>query len=118
MFAAQHKLDNLIAIVDYNRIQALGKSEEIINLEPFARKLIDFGWAVKEIDGHNFAQIEEALTIIPFEKSRPSFVIAHTVKGKGISYLENTVASHYRCVEDKNLSAAYQELGVEYENGI
>ena len=118
MFAAQHKLDNLIAIVDYNKIQALGKAEEIINLEPFAKKLKDFGWAVKEIDGHNFRQIEQALSVIPFEKSRPSFVIAHTVKGKGIGYLENTVASHYRCVEDEKLSATYKELGVEYEDGI
>jgi len=115
MFAAQHKLDNLIAIVDYNRIQALGKAEDIINLEPFSKKLEDFGWAVKEIDGHNFKQIEEALSVIPFEKLKPSFVIARTVKGKGISYMENTVASHYRCVDDENISAALEELGVSYE---
>ena len=75
----------------------------------------DFGWAVKEIDGHNFQEIQDALSVIPFEKGRPSFVIARTVKGKGISYMENTVASHYKCVTDENLSAAYKELGVAYE---
>ena len=118
MFAAQHKFDNLIAIVDYNKIQALGKAEEVINLEPLAKKLEDFGWAVKEIGGHNFEEIEQTLLRIPFEKSKPSIVIARTVKGKGISYLENTVASHYKCVQDENLSAAYKELGVSYEECI
>jgi len=118
MFAVQHKFDNLTAIVDYNKIQALGKTKDVINLEPFAKKIENFGWAVKEIDGHNFEQIDQALKIIPFEKSRPSFVIAHTVKGKGISYLENTVASHYQCVPDEKLADAYKELGVPYEKRI
>jgi len=118
MFAAQHKLDNLVAIVDYNKIQALGKTSEIINLEPFARKVEDFGWAVKEINGHNFEQIEQALLKIPIENNKPSFFIAHTVKGKGIGFLENTVASHYKCVPDEKLSEVYKELGVEYEKDI
>ena len=115
MFAAQHNFDNLIAIVDYNRVQALGKSADIIDLTPFAQKVRDFAWAVKEIDGHDFQQIEDALSIIPFEKGKPSFVIARTVKGKGISYMENTVDCHYKCVTDENLAAAYEELGVPYE---
>ena len=118
MFAAQHKFDNLIAIVDYNKVQALGKAKDVINLEPFAKKVEDFGWAVKEIDGHNFNEIVQALEVIPFEKSKPSFLIAHTVKGKGISYMENTVASHYKCVPDEKLSDAYKELGVSYEKCV
>ena len=118
MFAAQHKFDNLIVIVDYNRIQALGKSGDVIDLEPFAKKVQDFGWAVKEIDGHNFQDIEQGFSVIPFEKSKPSFLIAHTVKGKGLSHLENTVASHYRCIDDDKLSAAYKELGVQDESFI
>lgn len=110
MFAAQNKLDNLTAIVDYNRIQALGKSEDVIDLRPFAKKIRSFGWAVHEIDGHDFGQIEEVLLSVPFEKSKPSFVIAHTVKAKGIRALENTVASHYRCIPDDELEAVYKEL--------
>ena len=116
MFAAQHKLDNLLAIVDYNKLQGIGRSEDIIDLTPFASKVDDFGWAVKEIDGHDFKQIEEALSVIPFEKDKPSFVIANTIKGKGISYMENTVASHYKCVADEDMQAAFDELGVSYEN--
>ena len=112
MLAAQHELDNLVVIVDYNKVQALGFSKDIINLEPFADKLRLFGWAVKEIDGHNFEQILNGLSTIPFDKGKPSFLIAHTVKGKGISYLENAVASHYKCVADDKLEDAYKELGV------
>ena len=115
MFAAQHKFDNLVAIVDYNRVQALGKSEDIIDLSPFDQKLRDFGWGVKEVDGHSFEQIEDALSVIPFEKGKPSFLIARTVKGKGLAYMEDTVASHYKCVPDENLLAAYEELGVRHE---
>lgn len=113
MFAAQHRLDNLVAIVDYNQIQALGRSKDIIDLEPFARKIVDFHWAAKEIDGHDFQQIEDALTTVPFEPGKPSFLICHTVKGKGVSFLEDTVASHYKCANEQELVQACQELGVE-----
>ena len=113
MFAAQHRLDNLVAIVDYNKIQALGRSKDIIDLEPFARKIVDFHWAVKEIDGHNFPQIEDALTTVPLESGKPSFLICHTVKGKGVSFLEDTVASHYKCANEQELVQACRELGVE-----
>lgn len=118
LFAAQHKLDSLVAIVDYNRVQALGTAAEVIDLEPFAEKVRAFGWAAREIDGHDIAQIEGALGTLPFEGGRPSFLIARTVKGKGIRSLENTVASHYRCVPDEKLAAAYHELGVSYENRV
>lgn len=110
MFAAQHKLDNLVAIVDYNRIQALGHAEDIIELEPFEAKLIDFGWSVKKIDGHNYKQIEEALSTIPISKNKPSWIIARTIKGKGVSFLENTVASHYKSLNREELEKAFNEL--------
>jgi len=113
MFAAQHKFDNLSVIVDYNRVQALGYVKDVIELEPFARKIEDFGWAVKEIDGHVYTQIEEVLSIVPFEKDKPSFVIAHTIKGKGVSWMENTVSCHYGSVNDEELARALTELGVE-----
>jgi transketolase len=112
MFAAQHHFDNLIAIVDANRIQALGHVKDVIDMEPFATRVEAFGWAVREIDGHDVEQIEKTLRAVPFEKGKPSFVIARTTKGKGIRSLENTVASHYRCVPDEKLAEAYRELGV------
>jgi len=112
MFAAQHRFDNLTAIVDANRIQALGKVSDIIDMEPFARKVEAFGWAVREIDGHDVEQIEKTLLAVPFQKGQPSFVIARTVKGKGVKSIENTVSSHYRCIPDEKLKEVYEELGV------
>jgi len=112
MFAAQHRFDNLTAIVDANKIQALGKVTDIINMEPFAEKVEDFGWAVDEIDGHDHEQIEKALLAVPFRKGKPSFIIARTTKGKGVKSIENTVSSHYRCIPDEKLKEVYAELGV------
>ncbi len=112
MMAAQHHFDNLTVIVDYNRVQALGKMEEIIEMEPFMKKLENFGWAVKCIDGHNYQEIETTLANLPFVPGRPSWVLARTTKCKGIARMENTVACHYGCVNDEQLAAALQELGV------
>ena len=112
MFAAQHRLDNLIVIVDYNRVQALGKVADVIEMEPFAAKIRDFGWACREIDGHNFGQIESALKAVPFQKRRPSWILARTTKGKGVSWMEDTVACHYGAVTDEQLEKALAELGV------
>jgi len=112
MFATQHHLDNLTAIVDYNRIQALGRCKDVIDMEPFAAKVKDFRWAVREIDGHNYGEIRQALDDVPFEKGKPSFIIAHTVKGKGVSFLEDTVACHYKHANAEELQQAYKELGV------
>jgi transketolase len=112
MFAAQHRFDNLIAIVDANKIQALGEVKDIINMEPLARKLEVFGWEVREIDGHDVKEIEKTLLSVPFKKGKPSFIIARTIKGKGVKFLENTIASHYRCVPDDKLADVYRELGI------
>jgi transketolase len=113
MFAAQHKLDNLTVIVDYNRVQALGHMQDVIEMEPFAPKLEMFHWAVKTIDGHDYAQIEGALSELPFEPGKPSWLLARTVKCKGYPKKENTVACHYGCVNDTELCEALAELGVE-----
>ncbi len=113
MFAAQHKLDNLTAIVDYNRVQALGHMEDIIELEPFAQKLSTFGWAVRQIDGHDCAQIEAALSVLPIEPRKPSFIIARTTKGKGVDWMENTVSCHYRYASDEQIAEVLTKLGVE-----
>ena len=110
MFAAQHKLDNLIAIVDYNKIQALGRVKEIVDLEPLKGKWCSFGWEVKEIAGHDFGQIFSAFGSIPFKKDKPSVIIAHTVKGKGISFMEDKLLWHYRCPDKEEYQRAIKEL--------
>jgi len=110
MFASHHKLDNLIAIIDYNKFQASGRTCEVVDLEPFAKKWRSFGWEVQEIDGHNFEQIISASEIIPFRQKKPSAIIAHTIKGKGISFMEDKLLWHYRCPDQEEYERALQEL--------
>ncbi|MDB6146880.1 MAG: Transketolase, partial [Spartobacteria bacterium] len=85
LFAPHHKLQNLVVIVDYNKIQSLGRVKDVIDLEPLADKWRAFGWAVREINGHDLTSLDATLSGLPFEETRPSCVIAHTVKGKGVS---------------------------------
>jgi transketolase len=110
LFAAHHRLDNLIAIVDYNKIQSLGPVAETLALEPFADKWRCFGWAVREVDGHDHDQLHAALTGLPAELDKPTVIIAHTTKGKGVSFMENTVLWHYRCARGEEYEAALAEL--------
>ena len=112
LFAPHHHLDNIIVIVDYNKIQSFGTVKEVLDLEPLGNKWQTFGWAVREIDGHDFRQIEESLLSVPFKPERPSCIIAHTVKGKGISFMENQLAWHYMPPNDDELRQALVELGV------
>lgn len=112
LFAPHHKLDNLIAIVDYNKIQSLGSVEEVLDLKPLGDKWKAFGWSVREIDGHDFQRIEDTLLAVPFESDRPSCIIAHTVKGKGISFMENQLIWHYYSPDKDELSRALAELEV------
>jgi len=111
LFAGHHKLDNLIVIIDYNKIQSLGTVAEVLQLEPFAAKWQAFGWAVREIDGHNLEEIEGFLKKVPLEKDRPSCVIAHTIKGKGVSFMENKLLWHYRSPDADEMAKALAELG-------
>jgi len=111
-FAAQHHLDNLTVILDYNKIQALGFTKDVLNLEPLSQKLTLAHWSVREVDGHNVDELESALSKVPFEPGKPSWITAHTIKGKGVSFLENTVACHYGSVNDGQLAQALRELGV------
>ncbi|OGY67075.1 MAG: transketolase [Candidatus Harrisonbacteria bacterium RIFCSPLOWO2_02_FULL_41_13b] len=99
MFSGFHKLDNLIAIVDYNKIQSLGSVKEVLNLEPLKAKWQAFNWAVKEVDGHNLAKIYHSLKKLPFQRGKPSVLIANTIKGKGVSFMENQLAWHYRSLD-------------------
>ncbi|MCX5713354.1 MAG: transketolase, partial [Candidatus Omnitrophica bacterium] len=84
MFAPQHKLDNLIAIIDYNKIQAMDRLDNIVSLGSLSSKWKAFGWAVKVVDGHNITKLTKTLSAVPFEKGKPNLVIANTIKGKGI----------------------------------
>jgi transketolase len=113
LFASHHQLDNLVAIVDYNKIPSFGSVSEVLELEPLADKWRAFRWAVREINGHDLQQIEAALTELPLELGRPSVIIAHTVKGKGVSMMENQLAWHYKAPSDEQIAAALRELGVE-----
>lgn len=113
MFAAHHQLSNLVAIVDYNKIQSLKPVAETLALEPFADKWRSFGWAVREVDGHDHDGILEACLALPFEAQRPSCIIAHTTKGKGVSFMENSVLWHYRTARGEEYDAALRELNVE-----
>lgn len=97
LFAGHHKLDNLIAIIDYNKLQAYGRISEILELEPFVDKWKAFGWEVKEVDGHDVNKIESVLINLPFKKKKPSVLISHTIKGyKGVGRHINKVSSQYK----------------------
>ncbi len=113
LFAPHHRLDNLVAIVDHNKIQSFGAVKEVLDLAPLADKWRSFGWAVREIDGHDHDQIHDALQALPFEPDRPSVIVAHTVKGKGVSFMENELAWHYKSPDDAQLAAALAELGLD-----
>ncbi len=113
MFASHHRLDNLVAIVDYNKIQSLGAVKDILDLEPFRAKWEAFGWAAREINGHDVNQIEDTLKTIPFKKGKPSCLIAHTLKGKGIGFMENELLWHYRSPDAEELRRALEELEKE-----
>ncbi len=111
LFAPHHSLDNLVAIVDYNKIQSFGTVKEVLDLEPLADKWRAFRWAVREIDGHDHRQILDACRALPFEPGRPSTIIAHTVKGKGVGFMEDKLLWHYKSPTDEQLAAALAELG-------
>ncbi|MGA3208997.1 MAG: transketolase [Syntrophales bacterium] len=106
LFSAHHKLSNLLIVIDYNKMQALGTLE----LAPLKEKLEAFGWACEEIDGHSFPAIVGALNKVPFEVNKPSALIAHTTKGKGVSFMENSLYWHYSSPSDKEYALALDEL--------
>lgn len=112
LFAPHHGLDNLVAIVDYNKIQSFGSVKEVLDLEPLAGKWEAFRWAAREIDGHSVEEIAGALSDVPFKPGRPSCIIAHTVKGKGVTFMENKLLWHYRAPDAEELRRALAELAV------
>jgi transketolase len=110
-FASHHGLDNVLALIDFNKMQALGNTAEIQNLEPLHDRYRAFGWAVRRVDGHDLGALVDALDAFPFEPGKPSVIVADTTKGKGVSFMENSLLWHYRCPDEKEYAAAMQELG-------
>lgn len=110
MFAAHHGLDNLVAIIDYNKLQSLTTVQKTLGLEPLADKFKAFGWSVREADGHDHVALEKELRGVSWAVGQPSILIAHTVKGKGVSFMEDKVEWHYRSPNDTELALALAEL--------
>ncbi len=110
MAAAHYKLDNLVAIIDNNGMQIDGWNREVMNLDPFNEKWQAFGWHVIEIDGHDFAQIISAFDRTKSIKGQPAVIIAHTVKGKGVSFMENNVNFHGKAPNAAEVEIALKEL--------
>ena len=110
MLAAHLKLDNLVAIIDYNKIQSFGRVKEVVNLEPLYDKWVSFGWAVKEIDGHNYPELLNAFESLPLERGKPSMIIAHTIKGKGVSFMEDKLEWHYKSPTQEQYEIAIKEI--------
>jgi len=112
--AAKHKLNNLTLLIDYNKQQSYSTTYEVLELEPFADKWRAFGWAVAEVDGHNIEELRSALAKVPFDPAKPSAIICHTIKGKGVSCVENNLAWHHKSrVSDEELEALYADLEVD-----
>jgi transketolase len=108
LFAAHHHLDNLITIVDYNKIQSLDFAKNVLKIEPLNKKFKSFGCNVKNIDGHNFNQIYRSLLVK--NNKKPTVIIANTIKGKGVSFMENSILWHYKYPNKKELDIALKEL--------
>jgi transketolase len=116
--ASHYRLDNLIAIIDRNRLQISGPTREVMNMEPLADKFSSFGFAVREVNGNNIAELVDIFEKLPFESGKPNLVLANTTKGKGISYMENNVSWHHKVPSDSEYKQAMDEFNqakIEWE---
>jgi len=109
--AAHHGLDNLVAIIDHNKIQSLGDVAAVLSLAPLREKLEAFNWSTREVDGHDVAALSSALNSVPWNRGKPSCLIAHTVKGKGVDFMENSLLWHYRSPDANQIASALKQLG-------
>jgi transketolase len=108
--AAHYKLDNLCAIIDKNSLQITGPTADVCNTDPIDEKFKSFGWAVHDVDGHDVKAMAALFDTLPFQKGKPSLVIAHTVKGKGVSYMENVLSWHHGVPNKEQYELALKEL--------
>jgi len=109
LFAAHHKLNNLTLIIDYNKIQSYGRVEDVMRLDPLTDKWRAFNWHVQDIDGHDHDAVKRALETKSAD--RPTVIIANTVKGKGVSFMENKLEWHYKSPSDEQVALALAEIG-------
>ena len=110
MFAAGRGLDNLTIMVDYNKWQATGRSNEVMALAPLAEKFSAFGWSATDVDGHDLATLTGHLAKLPREPGKPTALVCHTVKGRGVSFMEDDNNWHYRIPTEEEMLAAWKEL--------
>mgnify|MGYP003050624510 FL=1 len=110
LLASHLELDNLCLIIDYNKIQSLGATNEVLNLEPFKSKLEAFNWNVIQIDGHNHEAIRRAFIQAEAFLGKPTAIIADTIKGKGVSFMENELLWHYKSPDEKQYNQAIKEI--------
>jgi transketolase len=110
MFAGHHRLSSMVCIVDHNKIQNFGRVEEVLDLAPLDAKWQAAGWAARNVDGHDMSALLQSLSAAPFEPDRPSVLIAHTVKGKGVSFMEDRLKWHYQTPSAEDVAAARLEL--------
>jgi len=108
--AAHYHLDNLVVIVDQNTLQITGKTEDVMSMESLEEKFTSFGFAVQHVDGHSIPGMINVFTSLPFVTGKPNLILAHTVKGKGISFMENEVSWHHHVPNDEEYSLALDEL--------
>jgi transketolase len=113
LFAGHHRLDSLCVVIDHNKLQSLGAVSEALNLDPFDDKWRAFGWATRRVDGHDHSALRNALS--DRNPQRPTCIIADTVKGRGVSFMENQVLWHYRAPKGEEFASAMRELGVDVE---
>jgi transketolase len=113
MSAAHYKLDNLVAFLDNNGLQIDGKNEEVLGVDPLGEKFTAFGWNVIEIDGHDFDQIFTALDTAKATAGKPTMILSKTVKGKGVSFMENQAGWHGQAPNDEQKEIALRDLGGE-----
>ena len=113
--ASKYKLDNLVVIVDRNRLQITGNTEEVNPIEPLVDKFKAFGFCIKEINGNSVEELDNIFKQIPFQINKPNLIIANTSKGKGISFIENVVSWHHRVPTDDEFKLAIEELNLEYK---
>ncbi|MCX7796591.1 MAG: transketolase [bacterium] len=110
MSASHYRLDNLVGIIDRNRLQIGGSTESVMSLEDLSDKWKAFGWSVVETDGHNIKELLDVLENIPITPGKPTLIIAHTVKGKGVSFIENKAEWHHRIPTDEEFAKMMEEL--------
>lgn len=110
LFAPQHRLDNLVVIIDYNKIQSLGRVEDVVQLEPLKAKLEACRWSIRELNGHDHDALRSALVNVPWEPDKPSCLIAHTVKGKGVDFMEDSLEWHYKSPRNAQYDEALRQL--------